>query len=483
MLYAYKVHVQCTCSLHVPPGSSSLDRRVVRTKLRHFAQTTSPQITALSRGKRLPRGSDDSPPPSPPSPLTVSIPLAVLKSSSHLTASNHSNVSTSSSSTTPRALSLSSTKKRRGRPPNKSKGRPTALSSFVMKKRASSPSNLSDSGSPCLSPSPPLPPPAKRPRMDSTESESSSGTSKSSGEASMNLKKTPSIRGQGLNHEHLPKTHSRLSEPIYPNDVISSSARSFPQVATSQKCNTIISQNHVQQIHQNTPKMCRNQLDSDNNSVGVENRGNSLSGSLAAVGVMEGGERVREGDEEEVGRGAGGGGWEGGSVPVQDDDQISVTSLSTTSTTVTTNHTSSSISLSTTNNGGSGGSNNNIAKGKTSTPSVATNSNGPPRRGRPPRNVNQNGFGSLNSELQSLSSKSTMTFDKLFSYYPPKLVMKNGELVPERTLSVKQIDRMTVGSLPEDHPFLLWNLGQPVKANGETLRGKKRKPPKAVHVT
>ena len=162
-----------------------------------------------------------------------------------------------------------------------------------------------------------------------------------------------------------------------------------------------------------------------------------------------------------------------GSPYTPDDDQLSVTSSSTTSTT-TTNHTSLLAMTTTTNSKGKGG------KAQLS---VTTNSNGVMKRGRPTRSSCNNGF-SLSNELKSLmsTSESTFNFNQLFSYYPPKLVVKDGELLPERSLSLKRVDRTTVGNLPENHPFHSWNLGQPAKGT-VTLRRKKRKPPKAVHIT
>ena len=109
----------------------------------------------------------------------------------------------------------------------------------------------------------------------------------------------------------------------------------------------------------------------------------------------------------------------------------------------------------------------------------------PQRRGRPPKTPYGNG-GNLNSELQSLTSKSksSIIFDQVFSYYPPKLIVKDGELQPAKSLSIKGLDRSAISGLPEGHPFLSWNLGQPPKSS-VTLRGRgrKRKPPKAIHGT
>lgn len=73
---------------------------------------------------------------------------------------------------------------------------------------------------------------------------------------------------------------------------------------------------------------------------------------------------------------------------------------------------------------------------------------------------------------------SSFRFDDLFSYYPPKLVVRDGDLVPENSLSVKHLDRMAISNLPESHPFLHWNLGKPVsgsKVSDSGKNGRKRK--------
>ena len=66
--------------------------------------------------------------------------------------------------------------------------------------------------------------------------------------------------------------------------------------------------------------------------------------------------------------------------------------------------------------------------------------------------------------------KPTFSFEELFSFYPPKLVLIDDELQPEQSLSVKDYDRH---ALPESHPFWKWTFGQPVK--GMTTTKKKRK--------
>ena len=156
---------------------------------------------------------------------------------------------------------------------------------------------------------------------------------------------------------------------------------------------------------------------------------------------------------------------------LDEEDQYSVASWTTFDTTMT-DHSSLTSS----------------GKGKTQTSiiSMAGGTNPGPsapasrRRGRPPKTSYSN-RGNLTSELKSLTSKSksSINFDKVFSYYPPKLVVRDGELQPERSLSVKGLKCSALSRLPEGHPFLSWNLGQPVNASS-TFRGarrRKRKPP------
>ena len=63
--------------------------------------------------------------------------------------------------------------------------------------------------------------------------------------------------------------------------------------------------------------------------------------------------------------------------------------------------------------------------------------------------------------MSLLGGSGRFEFDKLFSYYPPKLVLLDGDLCPERSLSVCDMERSKLNSLPPDHPFLGWSLGQP----------------------
>lgn len=56
--------------------------------------------------------------------------------------------------------------------------------------------------------------------------------------------------------------------------------------------------------------------------------------------------------------------------------------------------------------------------------------------------------------------RSTFSFENVFGYYPPKLVVRNGQLEPAYSLSVKNSDHSV---LPESHPILKWTLGRPVR--------------------
>ncbi len=61
-----------------------------------------------------------------------------------------------------------------------------------------------------------------------------------------------------------------------------------------------------------------------------------------------------------------------------------------------------------------------------------------------------------------LGGSGKFEFNKLFGYYPPKLVLQDdGDLCPERSLSLNDMERQRLGTLPPDHPFLWWTLGQP----------------------
>lgn len=430
--------------MYVTTGSSAPDKRIVKTKLRHFAQTTSPQITAKSRGKHLPLTLDDSPPTptSPFSPLTISIPLDQIYS--------YQNQSTTTALSTPYppvpntssfGLSQQSAgkvhKRGRGRP-SKNKTRVTALSSFVMKKRASSPSSLAYSDASVVQP-----PPAKRPRVRS-ESDSSTNDGGSRDKSSIGEGGSSSL----LTAKRQFRSATGTGSTNY-YSILSSSRAPGPPVSH----NTCDQSDPVETID-----------DADEKTLNLQHQ-NSPNGywDIPTQDTADNGSNL-----------AGVNGGNPHQFLLDEDDRFSIAS-STTFAPTATNHSSLTTS----------------SKGKARTsiaPAMGGTTPGPPppqRRGRPPKNPYSNGS-NLNNELQSLisTSKSSINFDQVFGYYPPKLILKDGELQPERSLSIKRLERSAVSGLPDGHPFLSWNLGQPAKAS-VTLRGRgrKRKPPKAVHGT
>ena len=74
---------------------------------------------------------------------------------------------------------------------------------------------------------------------------------------------------------------------------------------------------------------------------------------------------------------------------------------------------------------------------------------------------------------------SSFSLEALFSYYPPKLTVRDGELVPEQSLSLKNIDR---SCLPSYHPIDSWRLGQPVRGKVVATKTKRLKHPPKTHV-
>ena len=64
-----------------------------------------------------------------------------------------------------------------------------------------------------------------------------------------------------------------------------------------------------------------------------------------------------------------------------------------------------------------------------------------------------------NSDVDVLRINSSFSFQAFFSHLPPRLTVRDGELVPERSLSIKNFDQF---SIPASHPFHTWSLGQPV---------------------
>lgn len=75
----------------------------------------------------------------------------------------------------------------------------------------------------------------------------------------------------------------------------------------------------------------------------------------------------------------------------------------------------------------------------------------------------------------NLRIESNFSLESLFSYYPPTLIVKDGELVPEKSLSIKNIDR---SSLPLSHPIDRWSLGQPVRGRWNGAGPKAKRPRK-----
>ena len=70
----------------------------------------------------------------------------------------------------------------------------------------------------------------------------------------------------------------------------------------------------------------------------------------------------------------------------------------------------------------------------------------------------------------NLPVKSTFSFEDVFGYYPPRLVVRNGQLEPAYSLSVKSSDHSMV---PEAHPILKWTLGRPVRGLGGPRKARK----------
>ena len=104
-----------------------------------------------------------------------------------------------------------------------------------------------------------------------------------------------------------------------------------------------------------------------------------------------------------------------------------------------------------------------------STNSTSNGSRGSRTRSRPACRSSKN-------HVDATGPRATICLEELFSYYPPRLVIKDGDLHPEQSLSAKNLDRHSV---PESHPLLKWTLGQPVK--GVTAVKKKRKTQKPVN--
>ena len=72
---------------------------------------------------------------------------------------------------------------------------------------------------------------------------------------------------------------------------------------------------------------------------------------------------------------------------------------------------------------------------------------------------------SLRGQQRSVMNGNAFKFNDLFGYYPPKLVIQNGDLCPMYSLSVSGMDRSMLNSLPPSHPFWSWTPGQPTNRN------------------
>ena len=57
------------------------------------------------------------------------------------------------------------------------------------------------------------------------------------------------------------------------------------------------------------------------------------------------------------------------------------------------------------------------------------------------------------------NANTSFSLEALFSFCSPTLTVRDGELVPQQSLSVKNIDQ---SDLPPNHPLENWSLGQPV---------------------
>lgn len=99
---------------------------------------------------------------------------------------------------------------------------------------------------------------------------------------------------------------------------------------------------------------------------------------------------------------------------------------------------------------------------------VVSNKTTVPQRGSKKQKHSRGGQNNLRIE-------SNFSLESLFSYYPPTLIVKDGELVPEKSLSIKNVDR---SSLPSSHPIDRWSLGQPVRGRWNGAGPKAKRPRK-----
>lgn len=313
-------------------------------------------------------------------------------------------------------------KRKRGRPPKIKRPRPTALSTFATKKRAMSrsPSPPSD-----LIDEPSMPKKIKQKALNTAKEEIQKWQSKNSSKNSQI--KPISLRPQGK-AVTLPKSNNFLLDDAK-NDIrlekrIEKELHSHNPTNTGYRSGQLASKpGSTTNIH-NAVNERRETLRtfSDSNSLKINlDRGNPTGSHLALLS------NGKESFDNTLSLNP----LLTHSTRLYDDDQLSVTSSSTNSTNCSNQQTSSRLT----------------------------------RKHK------------LNLQDKE-ESQSVFRFNDLFSFFPPKLVVRDGELVPEHSLSVKKVERSTLSRLPESHPFFKWNLGRPVTNQSQRTQnrnGRKRK--------
>ena len=139
----------------------------------------------------------------------------------------------------------------------------------------------------------------------------------------------------------------------------------------------------------------------------------------------------------------------------QDDDEMSVASSATTTTTTTSSSCSSAV-------------------GASDKPTTSTKPNCPSQRGR------KSSRGAHNNSNSLLRINTQFSLQSLFGGSPPRLTVRDGELVPERSLSLKGLDQFSV---PASHPINNWSIGQPVPGRwtGVTSAPRAKRPRKMTN--
>ena len=329
-------------------------RRIITTKLRHFAKTTSPNAVVLSPGKRIPFGSSPCVIPSShhviqrPSSLIVSISLLLIKRPSSAVPYVRALSRETSLSISPFSRSISTDDEvKKGR--HKVKPKPTTLSTFAMKKRAASPT---------YSPPPEIAltelPQAKRTKLDyrgmvcsnllpSIQCSLPSPSKDPTGEMVYALNTNSKVECQP-SRDHMEGNSQLLYYYQQPQNVVTESVGRKTQSADDHPA-------------ENKQASSYNSFDETNHN------------SISSTGIQ-----------------------------------------------TVSNPTFSSKHL----------------------------------RGT-----------EVIQRLPSSRIEGTIQFDNFFKYYPPKLVVLDGELCPEHSLSVGDLDKTKLNSLPQTHPFWNWNLGMP----------------------